>query len=145
MVLYDTAELLKECSSGIQMGVASIDGVLSAVKDANLSQRLTASKKEHEALGQETHTLLLHCGEHCASPNPVALGMSWIKTNVKLAMNETDSTVAGLITDGCNMGVKSLTGYLNRYASADEQAKDIAKRLIAEEETLAIDLRGYLQ
>lgn len=43
------------------------------------------------------------------------------------------------------MGVKSLTGYLNRYAAADEQAKDIAKRLIAEEETLAVDLRGYLQ
>lgn len=145
MVLYDTAELLKECSAGVQMGVASIDGVLSAVKDANLSQRLTASKQEHEALGQETHTLLLHCGERSAAPNPVALGMAWIKTNAKLALNESDSTVAGLITDGCNMGVKSLTGYLNRYSAADEQAKDIARRLISAEETLAVDLRGYLQ
>lgn len=145
MVLYDTAELLKECSAGVQMGVSSIDGVLSSVKDGNLNQRLTDAKKKHEALGQETHTLLLHCGEHPASPSPIALGMSWIKTNAKLAMNESDSTIAGLITDGCNMGVKSLTGYLNRYAAADEQAKDIAKRLIAEEETLAVDLRGYLQ
>ena len=87
----------------------------------------------------------MHCGEHRASPNPVALSMSWIKTNAKLAMDESDSTIANLITDGCNMGVKSLSGYLNRYAAADEQAKDIAKRLIAEEETLAVDLRGYLQ
>ena len=83
--------------------------------------------------------------ERSAAPNPVALGMAWIKTNAKLALNESDSTVAGLITDGCNMGVKSLTGYLNRYSAADEQAKDIARRLISAEETLAVDLRGYLQ
>lgn len=145
MVVYDTVELLKECSSGIQMGVASIDGVLSAVKNSALNQRLTASKQTHEALGQETHTLLLRCGEHRASPNPMALGMSWMKTNVKLSMHEEDSTVADLIIDGCNMGVKSLTGYLNRFSSADEQAKDIARRLISEEETLAVDLRPYLQ
>ena len=145
MVVYDTVELLKECSAGIQMGVASIDGVLSAVKDQSLNQKLTASKQAHETLGQETHSLLLHCGEHRASPSPMALGMSWLKTNTKLAMNESDSTVAGLITDGCNMGVKSLTGFLNRYAAADEKAKDLARRLIAEEENLAVNLRPYLQ
>lgn len=145
MVVHDTVELLKECSAGIQMGVASIDGVLSAVKDQSLNQKLTASKQAHETLGQETHSLLLHCGEHRASPSPMALGMSWLKTNTKLAMNESDSTVAGLITDGCNMGVKSLTGYLNRYAAADEKAKDLARRLIAEEENLAVNLRPYLQ
>ena len=145
MVEYDTVELLRECSAGIQMGVASIDGVLSAVKDQTLNQTLTASKQAHERLGQESHTLLLHCGEHRASPSAMALGMSWLKTNAKLTMDESDSTVACLITDGCNMGVKSLTGFLNRYTSADEKAKELARRLIAEEETLAVNLRPYLQ
>ena len=42
------------------------------------------------------------------SPNPVAKGMSWVKTNVKLAMDDSDATIADLMTDGCNMGVKSL-------------------------------------
>ena len=41
-------------------------------------------------------------------PNPMAKGMSWIKTNVKLVIDESDNTIADLITDGCNMGVKSL-------------------------------------
>ena len=37
-------------------------------------------------------------------------------------------TVADLMTDGCNMGVKSLSRYLNQYKAADEQSKNIAKK-----------------
>ena len=77
-------------------------------------------------------------------PNPLAKGMSWVKTNVKLVMDESDKTIADLITDGCNMGVKSLHRYLNQYKSADEKIKDITKRLINLEEKLAIDIRQYL-
>lgn len=74
----------------------------------------------------------------------MAKGMSWMKTNVKLVMNESDQTIADLMTDGCNMGVKSLSRYLNQYRAAEEKAKDITKRLIDLEEKLAQDMRGYL-
>ena len=74
----------------------------------------------------------------------MAQSMSWIKTNVKLAMEDTDATVADLMTDGCNMGVKSLSRYLNQYKAADEQSKNIAKRLIELEEGLSVNMRSYL-
>ena len=74
----------------------------------------------------------------------MAKGMSWMKTNVKLIMDESDKTIADLITDGCNMGVKSLNRYLNQYKAADEKSKDITKRLINLEEKLAIDIRSFL-
>lgn len=63
-------------------------------------------------------------------PNVMAQGMSWIKTNMKLAMNTSDETIAELMTDGCNMGVKSLSRYLNQYKAADDRAKAITKKLI---------------
>ena len=81
---------------------------------------------------------------HRKNPNPMAQSMSWIKTNVKLAMEDTDATVADLMTDGCNMGVKSLSRYLNQYKAADEQSKNIAKRLIQLEEGLSVNMRSYL-
>jgi hypothetical protein len=59
-------------------------------------------------------------------------------------MKESDHVIADLITDGCNMGVKSLNRYLNQYKAADENTKDITKRLINLEEKLAIDLRDFL-
>ena len=74
----------------------------------------------------------------------MAKGMSWVKTNMKLAMNESDATIASLMTDGCGMGVKSLNKYLNQYKAADETSKDIAKRLIHLEDQLALDIRQYL-
>ena len=78
------------------------------------------------------------------SAAPIAKGMSWIKTNVKIALNESDDVIADLMTDGCNMGVKSLNKYLNKYEAADEVSKDITKRLINLEEKLTIDIRCYL-
>ena len=74
----------------------------------------------------------------------MAKGMSWMKTNMKLVMHESDATIADLMTDGCNMGVKSLHKYLNQYKAADEKSKDIAKKLINIEEKLTVDIRGYL-
>ena len=63
---------------------------------------------------------------------------------MKLSMEDTDATIADLMTDGCNMGVKSLNRYLNQYKAADEVSKDMAKRLINLEEKLAVDIRQYL-
>ena len=74
----------------------------------------------------------------------MAKGMSWIKTNVMLAVDESDSRVADLITDGCNMGVKSLNRYLNQHTDASEKAKELTKKLIDLEEKLAIDIRRFL-
>ena len=144
MIEQDTIKLLRECDSGVKMGVASIDDVLDHVKDQQLQQKLTRCKKEHEELGTEIQSRLMKFHDSGKNPNPVAKGMSWMKTNMKLGMDHSDATVADLMTDGCNMGVKSLSRYLNQYQAADEISKDITKRLINLEQQLTTDLRAYL-
>ena len=144
MIEQDTIKLLRECDAGVKMGVASIDDVLDSVHSDSLKQYLNACKDEHTKLGLEIQNELGRYHDDGKDPNPIAKGMSWIKTNVKLGMHEDDKTVADLITDGCDMGVKSLSRYLNQYVAADERAKDIAKRLIALEEELGKNIRGYL-
>lgn len=140
----DTVKLLKECDSGVQMGVSAIEEVVEDVKNEQLRSVLNACKAEHERLRDEVQDALFACGETDHSPNPLAQGMSWLKTNAKMAMDRSDATVADLMTDGCNMGMKSLHRYLNEYSSADEQAKAYARRLISLEERLSEDMRSYL-
>lgn len=140
----DTVKLLKECDAGSKMAVASIDDVLENVTNSELKGLLQESKKHHEKLGNEIHSLLNEYGKSEKNPNPMAKGMSWMKTNMKLGMDNSDATVADLITDGCNMGVKSLHKYLNQYQDADHKSKDICNRLVSIEETLCRDLRKYL-
>ena len=144
MVESDTVKLLRECDAGVKMGVKSIDDVIGAVKSQELKTKLCDCKYEHEELGEKIRTHLERLHDDGKDPNPIATGMSWIKTSVKLAIKESDKTVASLMTDGCNMGVKSLNRYLNQYEAADEFSKDIAKRLINLEEKLALDIREYL-
>lgn len=144
MIEKDTVKLLRECDAGVKMGVSSIDEVLPYVKSEMLERLLSTCKKEHEVLKEEIQKLLDQYHDDGKNPNPVAKSMSWMKTNVKLAMKESDHTIADLMTDGCNMGVKSLNRYLNQYKAADEVSKDIAKRLINLEEKLAVDIRQYL-
>ena len=144
MIEQDTVKLLRECDAGVKMGVASIDDVLPRVQSEDLKKLLSQCKKEHETLGRELEALLDGYHDDGKNPNPMAKGMSWIKTNVMLAMKQTDATIADLMTDGCNMGVKSLNKYLNEYEAADETSKDITKRLIQLEEQLIVDIRDYL-
>ena len=140
----DTVNLLKECDSGTKTAVTSIREVLDNVKNEDLLSILTNSLKEHEKLGNKTNELLSEQGEDGKEPPVIARVSSWMKINFKLMEKPTDKTVAGLMTDGCNMGVKSLSQYLNQHKAADETSKDITRRLIALEERLAVDIRGFL-
>lgn len=144
MIEQDTIKLLRECDAGIGMGVTSIGDVLPYVKSKELYRCLSQCKSEHEELEREVKMLLLRYQDEGKDPNPIAKGMSRMKTNVKLGLDTSDATIADLMTDGCNMGVKSLNRYLNEYEAADEVSKDITKRLINLEERLAIDIRGFL-
>ena len=144
MIEQDTIRLLRECDAGIKMGIASIEDVQDHVESENMRHHLSRCKKEHEALQDELQGLLERYQDQGKNPNPIAKGMSWVKTNMKLSMEESDRVVADLMTDGCNMGVKSLGKYLNQYKAADEKSKDIAGRLIKLEEQLATQMRPYL-
>ncbi len=144
MASNDTIELLKECDSGTKMAVESINEILDKVKATELRDVLNDSRMHHEKLGNELHSLLLEHNSEEKDPAPMAKGMSWLKTNFKMAMDESDATIADLITDGCNMGVKSLHKYLNQYSGADNSSKDICNRLISIEDKLCDDMQPYL-
>lgn len=144
MAEQDTVKLLRECDAGVKMGVASINEVLAYTRADDLRSSLEDCLSEHSKLKREIAGLLHSYQDDGKEPNPMAKGMSWVKTNAKLALDNSDATIAELMTDGCNMGVKSLNRYLNQYKAADEVSKDIAKRLINLEEKLTVDIRSYL-
>ena len=144
MIEQDTIKLLRECDAGVKMGISSIDDVIDRVEKPELRETLQSCKQAHEDLHEKIQFRLMKFQDEGKNPNPIAKGMSYMKTTLKLGIKESDNTIASLMTDGCNMGVKSLNRYLNQYKAADEVSKDIAKRLIQLEEQLAVDIRQYL-
>lgn len=140
----DTVNLLKECNAGIKMGKDAIDKVLPHVKSKELHHTLKVCQNTHAALGDETHALLLRQGADTRMVHPVARAMSNMKIQTAMITQKSDKTIANLMTDGCDMGIKSLHGYLNKYKNADDKAKNLARRLIASEEYLENNLKKYL-
>ena len=144
MIEQDTIKLLRECDAGVKMGVASIHDVYKYVSSHKMRSYLNECKDEHDKLDKELQEQLGRYHDEGKNPNPIAKGMSWMKTNIKLGVDNSDNTIADLMTDGCDMGVKSLNKYLNQYKAADEKAKDICKRLIKLEENLRIKMQEFL-
>ncbi len=145
MIEQDTVKLLRECDAGAKMGIRSIDEVLSRAIAPGMKKALSDCRAEHEKLGEEIRQELSRFQDKGKDPGAMAESMSWIKTEAMLMIKENDDAViADLMTDGCGMGIKSLNRYLNQYEAADERSKDIAKRLIHLEQTLAEDMREYL-
>lgn len=144
MIEQDTIKLLRECDAGAKMGIESIEDVWKYVRSPQLKEALEKSRKEHLSCEKEIRDALNRFGDRGKDPQPVAEKMSWLKTNIKLAVDCSDATVAELMTDGCNMGIKSLRRYLNQYTAADEESKTIAKDLIRAEESLIKDVGRFL-
>lgn len=126
------------------MGESAIKKVLPHVKNADFRHYLEVAKNTHASLGDETHALLLANDADTKEAHKVARLMSDAKICTKLAMRSGDKTVADLMTDGCDMGIKSISRYLNQYKAADQSAKSIAKRIIASEEYLENKIRDFL-
>ncbi len=144
MIEQDTIRLLRECDAGVKMGIESIEEVVERIQSKAFRQILVESRHHHDELDREIQQLLERYQDEGKEPTPIAKGMSWMKTNAMLMMKPSDQTIADLMTDGCNMGVKSLHRYLNEYAAADEHSKAIAKKLVNLEQKLAVDIRDFL-
>ncbi len=140
----DTIMLLRECDAGTKMAISSIDEILDRICSSNMRQALQESKQHHERLKKQITSILNKYQSEEKEPGAIAKSMSWIKTNLKMGVDSSDATVADLITDGCNMGVKSLNRYLNQYETADRSVKDLCSELISIEEKLCQQLRQYL-
>jgi hypothetical protein len=144
MAEQDTVRLLRECDAGIRMGIEAIDDVLPHVGSDTFKSTLSESRSKHMELKQTIGKTLIDYQDEGKEPSKFAEIMSQIKTGFKMMVKPTDNAIADLITDGGNMGTKSLNRYLNQYQAADEKSRDIAKKLISLEDKLVFDTRKFL-
>ena len=144
MAHTDTTELLKQCDQGVRMGIDAISDMLPKVDDEKLKDLLRKFSDRHNDIKIELDEMLESNGLKSETPNIMAKSMAEMKTDFKMMIKKDDKTAADLMTDGCDMGMKTLTKYLNEYEGAEEKAKDMARRIIKIEEDFEKALREYL-
>ncbi|MGN1205810.1 MAG: hypothetical protein ACI4SQ_02350 [Eubacterium sp.] len=140
----DTIKLLRECNAGLKMGISSINDVLDDVQNGALKGILKDSLDIHCRLETETNEYLKKYHDIGKEPAPIAKAMAKVKSNFKTMGDNPDCSIASFITDGCNMGIKSLHRYLNQYPAADKGIKHLTKQIIITEEKLLTALQRFL-
>ena len=143
MTNEDTFSLLKECDAGVKMATDSLDDVREYARTPEMRALLNTSRQQHEWIGREVQDMLEKCGGKDKEPHPVARKMASVKTNVKLTVDSSERNVAELSADGCDMGIKSLKGYLEQYKGAEVPARALCRTLVAVEEQLGTEIRRF--
>lgn len=143
-ISQDTVELLKECDAGCKMAIDSMEQISKYVSDDKLKTVIQKYNGAHIKMEEDIHRLLNTIGEEDKDPNPIAKASSWIQSEVKMMMNCDAKQAAHILTDGCNMGVKSLCKYKNQYKAAEEKSVQICDRLCDLETKMTYDLREFL-
>ncbi len=140
----DTAELLKECEVGVKMALYAFEQVIDETKDDGLRKLLNDSRRDHERLEKDVLEKLRKYREE--EPEPPAMGRisSWVSTEVKLMLDDSNQKIAKIISEGCHMGINSLSHYMNEYRDASGDCYDLCTQLIKMEQALMDDLRVYL-
>lgn len=140
----DTINLLKECNAGCKSATSSMEQVMEHVKDQKLKELITKYNDKHIKIGDECHDMLNEVNENEKDPNKFAMAMAEMGTGMKLTINDSTKKIAGLLVDGCNMGIKGLSGYLNQYCTADEKSTKLTQKLIKLEKDFMDELLAFV-
>lgn len=143
-VSQDTVELLKECDAGCKMAIDSMEQIGKFVTDDKLKSIIKKYNGDHIRMEEDIHRALNNIGAEEGEPSPIAKAYSWIQSEVKMMMKGDTKQAASLLTDGCNMGVKSLCEYKNTYKAADDKSVAICEKLCDIETKMAGDLQAFL-
>lgn len=140
----DSIALLGECTAKIDLSLSTIDRLLPNIKDRNLRFRLQESAEDQKFLHSHACALLSRYGGREKLPGTFQKSMMQLKNSTRLAVKNDDTTIAYLVAEGCDLGVKSLSRCQNRHCMATPDALQLSQELIRCQEGLSARLRPYL-
>lgn len=139
-----TVELLKECNSGCKMAINSMNQIMEYVRNEEQADVIRSYKKKHQGLEDEIGEQLTLNGAREEEPGLMASAMSWLSTEMKMSLRNDSNQVAKIMMDGCNMGIQSVSEYMNKYSAASKESLQLAKDLIKTEEDFMEEMKQFL-
>jgi len=140
----DTIALLKECTSGCQMAMESVKQMRQYAKNSKLNDLLESYGEKHRELKGRIADLLKKEGESESSPKMIAEMMADTQMQFRMLLHHEDKEIAKIMMDGCNMGIQSVSGYLNQYVTASRESQAVAKTLIDIEEKFMQEMKAFV-
>ena len=140
----NTIEILKECHKGCKLAVESMTQVMDKIKSEDLKNVIVHYNTKHKEIEEKAAQLLKEYGKEESEPGIIAGTFSWLSTEIKLKLDNDDKKIAKIMMDGCNMGIQSVTEYINKYTNASSDSIARAKKLVKLEESFMDDMKKFI-
>lgn len=140
----DTRKLLQECNSGCKMAINSMQQIQDYITSEGLSTLIRESTERHEELEAESARMLEENGEYEKDPGMMASAMSWLTTEMKMMVKRSDTEIAKIMMNGCNMGIQTITEKAHEFENASPESKKLAEKIVKEEEDFMRELKKFL-
>ena len=88
--------------------------------------------------------MLARYGSNEETPGKMAELGAWMSVEMGMLMHPDQKEAAKKMMDGCNMGIQSVSEYVNKYPDADEDAHELAKKLIKIEEDFMEEMKEFV-
>jgi len=144
MTEMESCSLLKQCDTGVRMGLEALDQATTKIKDPAFLDIVKNAYDEHKRMQEEIEKLECKMQMEKPQKNQIVSALSRIKSDFLFAINNRDSTVAKLMTDGAFMGINALEKHLNRTPFASVSVRDIAEEIVDIEDDFLVKIRPYL-
>lgn len=140
----DTIELLLQVNSGCKMAIDSMEQVGKTIDDKLILDIIKKYNEEHIKIEDKSHRLLNSAGVSDQEPSLMAKTFAQMQARIKLLIKDDVHQAASILTDGCNMGIKSLCEYKNSYKAADAKSVELCEKLCDLESRMLEELQPLL-
>lgn len=140
----DTIELLSQINAGCKMAIDSLEQVEKYVDDKRLIDIIKKYNEAHIKIEDTSHQMLNNAGQEGQEPGLLSKTFAQMQASIKLLMKDDVHQAASILTDGCNMGIKSLWEYKNSFKTADAKSVKLCDELCDLEGQMIVELQPLL-
>lgn len=127
-----------------EMGVIGINDVIDKAKKSEFRTFLEEQKKQYDEILNESEMIFTSYGAQEKEIGKMAKVNSKVMSEMKLMKNKEDSEIAKMMVEGTTKGITKLESAMNAYNENDEEAVQLAEKLLASLKNNIEDLKIYL-
>ena len=113
-----------------EMGVIGINDVIDKVKRSEFREFLESQRREYDEVLNECETILTSYGAKEKELGKMVKMNSKVMSEMKLFKNDDDTVIAKMMAEGTTKGIVKLEEAMNTYNDSDEEAVELAEKLL---------------
>lgn len=139
------AELLNFIYQNSQMGVDSLNQILSIIESSDFKNHLIHEQAEYKEIHEKAKQMLNQNGYDEKGISTLNKITSYLMINIKTMSDHSPSHIAEMLIQGSNMGMIDATKQINQYEeTAEMDIISLMKRLMKFEEKNIEQLKTFL-